>query len=616
MNTSNPFRKDLAKIVLLTLLSFFLLPGLTYLFAQHAQQKTNGRYLTAMERSVGVSESVSPAVREQFQAFLRANPPSSTCGNSSPEVARYRANVCPQFSELWQFHMASRISAWTMVAGVAVLLIVLCMGALAFINRRVQYLSFIAGWRLLSLTSAAEVVLQGSMAVWMSFWVTAVYFERYSLKLIGLIGIGAAIAMYFAIVSIFKRPPRDNSVEGELVSESDSPRLWNITRHLAEKLKTAPPDQIIAGIDTNFFVTEAALTVNGTPVTGRSLFVSIPLLRVLDSHEAGAVLAHELAHLRGGDTASSAELGPRLVQFDQYAFVMKSSVMTLPVYYLLCLYRVIFEVALKRDSRAREFLADRIASKVVSPAAIVQSLIKIAAYAKYRSQVEDKLFAQEHQHTGNLGIAGFVESGLVPYATSIEFLDDMQTADIPHPFDSHPSLQERMKNVGHELDVDDFPGVVKARSGRNWAEDIQTAADIEQRLWTAYEQRFAAAHEQTLAYRYEPAGETETAIVLKYFPPVKFEMKKGRVLVVTYAGLVLPDTTDVLSWDSVTELKYEDGYGGDVLEIVHPEKKWLGSKTTKVKLPGISKQRDSLKAVLGHYLQRHKIMRQQVRAQA
>jgi Zn-dependent protease with chaperone function len=616
MATSNPFRKDLAKIVLLTLLSFFLLPGLTYLFVKHAQGLVNERYVIAIERSVDKNPSASSADKEQFKAFLRANPPSTACGNNSGDIATYRENVCPEYSELWQFHWAGKISVWTMIAGVAILLIVLGMGGMAFINRRMQYLSFIAGWRLLSMTSAAEVVLQGSMAVWLSFWVTAVYFERYSLKLIAVIGFAAAAAAFFAVASIFKRPPQDNSVEGELVSESDSPRLWQITRALAEKLKTAPPDQIIAGIDTNFFVTEAPLTVNGKPVSGRSLFVSIPLLRVLDSHEAGAVLAHELAHLRGGDTASSAELGPRLVQFDQYAYVMKSSVLTLPVYYLLCLYRVIFEVALKSDSRAREFLADRIASKMVSPAAIVQSLVKIAAYAKYRAQVEQRLFEQQHQHSGNLGIAGFVESGLAPYATSTAFLDDMQTADIPHPFDSHPSLQERMKNVGHELDVDDYSGIVTARSGRNWAEDIQTAADIEHRLWTAYEQRFAAAHEQALAYRYEPSGEAETAIVLKYFPPVKFELKKNLELLITHAGMVVPGTTDMMSWDSVAELKYEDGYGGDVLEIVHTEKKWLGSKTTKVKLPGIKPQRDSLKAVLGHYLQRHRIMRQQVPAQA
>ncbi len=59
--------------------------------------------------------------------------------------------------------------------------------------------------------------------------------------------------------------------------------------------------------------------------------------------------------------------------------MMRAGVLTLPVYCLMCLYRVIFEFALKRESREREFLADRIAAKVVSPPAIVQSLIKIAA---------------------------------------------------------------------------------------------------------------------------------------------------------------------------------------------------------------------------------------------
>jgi hypothetical protein len=168
--------------------------------------------------------------------------------------------------------------------------------------------------------------------------------------------------------------------------------------------------------------------------------------------------------------------------------------------------------------------------------------------------------------------------------------------------------------VGHELDVDHFPAIVTTKADRTWADDIQTATEIEQRLWTAYEQRFTAAHERNLAYRYEPANDEELAIVLKYFPPVHFQLKKD-VFVVTYAGMILPGQTEVMSWDSVTELKYEDAsLSADVLEITHPEKKWIGNKTTKVKLPAIKKQKETFKAILGHYLQRHRIMRQQIPA--
>src|SRR6185295_11200706 len=136
-----------------------------------------------------------------------------------------------------------------------------------------------------------------------------------------------------------------------LVAEADAPALWAHLRRCAAHLNTAPPDNVVAGIDVNFFVTEAPLKVRERTVTGRSLYVSLPLLRLLDRPEADAVLVHELAHLRGGDTASSARLGPKLVDFDHYCGLMLQGGATIVVFHVMHLYRLIFELALRRDSR-------------------------------------------------------------------------------------------------------------------------------------------------------------------------------------------------------------------------------------------------------------------------
>lgn len=611
MKTTNLIRKDLAKVFLYTLLAFFLLPTVALLFVQHAQPEIDGSYLQSIESQIEQDKRLDLAAKQRAKAFYRANPPSSVCANSAPDMADYREGVCAPLSDLWQFHMVGKVSLGTILLGAGVFLIVCILGAAAFANRRAQYLSFIFGWRLLTVVSAVEVIVQGALAVWLSFWLTAFFFELYSIKLIVLIGIGAAIAMFYAVVCIFQRAPADNAIDGELVSEDDAPGLWSNIRALAARLNTAPPDQIIAGIDTNFFVTETPLTVSGKTVTGRSLFVSIPLLRLLDKAEADAVLAHELAHLRGGDTASSAALGPKLVQYDHYCYMMRANGVTILVYYLMRMYRVIFEFALKRDSRDREFLADRTAADAVSPSAIAQALIKISAYGSYRARIERTLFQYDQQHGDSLGIARSVACGLEPYVRSSEFAEAMKTADVPHPFDTHPSMTERMKNVGYEADQDSYGQLITSSPATTWASDIRTAAEIEQRLWTVYEEQFAAAHEQSLAYRYEPANDVEQAVVLKYFPPIVFELKGGKSIQVTYAGPVLPNQSTVLSWDSVSDLKYDNGIGGDVLEISHPEKGWLGAKTTKVKLPGIKNQREQLKSVLGQYWQRHQIMRRE-----
>lgn len=601
MTPNSSFKKDVFKVFLLALLSLFLVPLAASLFVQYAEPQQDAAYLAAIDRAIDKDGRMSEQDRRDTKAFFRANPPSSVCDNGAANLAKYRANVCAPYSELWQFHTVRKVSFWTLVAGLAVLVTVLALGAIAFVNRRGQYVSFVLGWKLLVLASAVEVVVQGALLVWLSFWLTAFFFQAYYVKLIALAGIGAAIAVFYAVVCIFKRPPQSTGIDGELVGAEDSPALWARIRNSAARLQTAPPDHIVAGIDTNFFVTEAPLTVGDRTLKGRSLFVSLPLLRLLDRSEADAVLAHELAHFRGGDTASSAALGPKLVQYDYYCMMMRAARVTIFVFCLMRMYRVIFEFALQRDSRAREFLADRTAAALVSAQAIVRSLIKIAAYARYRSEIEQKLFEQDLRHGGSLGIAQHVASGLAPYAASPRFVDAMKTASIPHPFDSHPAMPERMKNVGHEVEEKDYGRIVTSAPAETWVGDIQTAGGIEQRLWGAYEQRFAAIHEQSLAYRYEPANDIERAIVLKYFPPLVFELKGDKRFEVTYAGPILPGESEAMPWDNVANLKYEDGFGGDVLEIVHPEKGWLGAKRTKVKLPGIKKERERFKAALVPY---------------
>jgi Zn-dependent protease with chaperone function len=605
------FGRELSRVLLFATLSLFAIPGASLWFVAHAQAQRDQAYLTQASAAVERESAMTREQQLEAKEFLQRRPPSRACRDDSQEAARYRANVCAPYSELWQYDLVRAISAWTLAGGAAVLFAIFAIGALAFVNRDLQYTSFVAGWGLLRVASAASVIVQGALLVWLSFWVTAFFFERYFVKLILIAGVLAGVAVLYAIVGIFRRPPRIAGIEGELIRESDAPALWRHIRQCAQDVGTAPPDHIVAGIDVNFFVTESPLTVGEQTLQGRCLFVSLPLLRILDRTEADAVLGHELAHFSGGDTASSAALGPKLVQYDHYCQLMQQRGATRAVFHLIYLYRFIFELALRRDSRAREFRADRVAAKLASAQGIVRSLIKISAYSCYRSEIEQQLFQQDARHEGALGIAGQVAVGLAPYAASAHFTNAMKTANVPHPFDSHPPLEERMQNVGLAIEEQHYSAVVTSVPVTSWVTDIAGADAIEQRLWAAYEQGFADAHEHSLAWRYEPANDAERAIVLKYFPPLSFALKKEQRLEISYAGLSLPGEPELLSWDRVDDLNYTDGMGGDVLEIIHPEKGLIGRKTTKVKLPGISKQRDHVKQALGHYWQRHKAMRQQ-----
>ncbi len=385
-------------------------------------------------------------------------------------------------------------------------------------------------------------------------------------------------------------------------------------RALAIHLRTAAPDHIIAGIDANFFVTEVPMSVNGRALTGRTLYVSLPLLRVLDKAEADAVMVHELAHLKGGDTFAGAAVAPKLLQFDAYCEAMRGSGLTVVAFFLLSLYRFIFELALMRASREREFKADRTAAETIGALPLIRALIKVAAYSIYRGRVEHELFGREKAHDASIGIAAFVADGLRPFAQSSEFLSAMETASTPHPFDSHPLLAERMRNVGSLIAPDDFGAVVASTGSDDWSQRVITAFAIEQRLWSSYEERFAQMHEHDLAYRYMPEGAEQQAIVEKYFPLHDFPLKEGKNLVVSFEGLRLPGDAGFVAWNQVADLEYEDGYGSDVLKITTKEKGVFEDKAAKFKLPGIEDQRAHLKSALGNYWHRHKVAREYLRA--
>ncbi|SDY63584.1 Zn-dependent protease with chaperone function [Variovorax sp. YR266] len=616
MALARTIHADLLRVFLLTLVSLFAIPAATLVFTEYALRSQDAEFLQAIEKRIAGDSRLSSADKTEATEFYRSHPLSKACDATAPEDRNFHDKVCSPYSMQWQFHWADRAAIWTIVLGAALLAAALVLGALAFANRGMRYASFVAGWRLMTVSSAVEVVLQSAMLVWLSFWLTAYFWQSYYVKLIALAGIAAGAAVFYAIYTLFKKLPWGNEIEGELISQADAPRLWERIRQLAGRVKTTPPDQIVAGIDTNFFVTEAPCEVKGRTFQGRTLFVSLPLLRVLDQTEADAVLAHELAHLGGGDTRSSAALGPKLLQFDQYTWKMRSGGLTIVAHYLLRLYRMIFSFALARDSREREYKADRVAAGLTAPHAIVQSLIKISAYASYRNDVERKLFAQNREHDGALGIARFVADGLPPYASSDVFIEAMKTADVPHPYDSHPPLLERMRNVGHHVPESAYGAIVATAPEASWADDIETAPAIEQRLWSEYEQRFVQNHELSLAYRYEPATEEERAVVLRHFPPVSFALKNGERIDITYAGLHPgADGGSTIGWDEVKGLTYKDSSFGDTLIVTHHDKGMLGARTTKVKLAGLGKQKENFKAAVGHYWQRHQIMRAQQQRQ-
>lgn len=593
------------KVIVWLLLTLFLIPAITLVFAEYGSKSLNQEYTQFFIEDAQKQHQDA----DKLAGFLQQNPPSSVCGPVAAELLNYKKAVCAPGSELWQFYMMDKVALWTLIAGGVVLLMIVLFSALAFSNRRSQLLSLTLARPFLMLAGSLEVIVQGVMLVWLSFWGTAFFTQTYYPKLVILVGLMVLAGIYYIIKGIFRKLPPEENIEGEVVSREAAPQLWSRIDALAARVGTTPPDHVIAGIDTNFYVTEAPLRVNDHLLTGRKLYVSIPLLRQLTLAQADGVMVHELTHLHEGDTASGALLGPKLHRFDLYTALMSENVATLIVYYPLYLYRMLFELAWRRNSREREFVADRNASALISPAAIIESLIKVSAYASYRYEVEKNLFANNALHESELGIRKAIAAGLPAHVNSPGFISAMREQNVPHPFDSHPPLTERMRNVGFSVEETAYASVAAELPTESWVDLIPVADNIEQQLWQKYERDFSSTHEESLAWRYQPTGEAETALVLKYFPNVPFTLKDGSQVEITWQGIVVPKTAELLDWDNVKNINVLRNFGRDTLHVQHVQPNAHGKKRSKIPLPGLKKEIDRFKEVLAWYWHRHQTVR-------
>ncbi len=247
--------------------------------------------------------------------------------------------------------------------------------------------------------------------------------------------------------------PRPSELLGLPVEEAQAPDLFALVRELAREGTAAVPQTVVAGAVDGFFVTShpKALPAAGRVARGRTLHVSLPLLAVLDRAELRAVLAHELAHFSGEDTAYSVHFQP------VYAALQRSMAAVAVRGREPVLERILhpaaalgehvlarFDGVVKHWSRQRELEADRAALGAAPPAALATALLRTAvagemvdaqlhALAEHPGKAPADLVAQ------TLAIArsqGFIEPG--------RHLAERQ----PHPTDTHPPTRQRIEAAG------------------------------------------------------------------------------------------------------------------------------------------------------------------------
>ncbi|MCL4813493.1 MAG: M48 family metallopeptidase, partial [Vicinamibacteraceae bacterium] len=272
------------------------------------------------------------------------------------------------------------------------------------------------------------------------------YLGRVHIK-IALLCVGGAGAILWALLPRADRfdPP------GPRVDEAHHPRLWARIREVAAGTGQEMPREVYLLNEVNAWVTHRGGVMGFG--SQRVMGIGLPLLQVLSVPQLKAVIAHEFGHYESGDVRlgpwtykTRAAIGRTLEQLD-------ASWLAKPFEW----YASLFVRLTHSVSRQQEFVADAVGARVAGAAAQAGALRRVAALAPafdtyMRSEVVPVLRA---------GYLPPVASGFQAF-WQVETMADWFTrcaneearTGISDPFDTHPSLRERLAALG----VDETPG--------------------------------------------------------------------------------------------------------------------------------------------------------------
>ncbi len=291
-----------------------------------------------------------------------------------------------------------------------------------------------------------------------AFWLGQVHVTI----LLGFAAIGALLGLGILYRTLRMFRPAVGAVVGVPFSPIEQPRLALLVQQIAKATNARMPDNIVLGLDPNFFATTAPMhtPTSRRLLTGQTLYLSLPLMRVLSLDEVKAVVGHELAHFSGADTIYSRNFAPiyrGLEEASQAADEHKKydkNPLLMPARLFLRFMIDCFARNAAKSSRSRELRADQIGSSASTPADLGYALIKVGILSMlWNKEIEDTLADISRGKFRRNMSASFEDK--LHYDVDPEKLPPLVAFSLgdhtPHPTDSHPETKERLAELGLNL---------------------------------------------------------------------------------------------------------------------------------------------------------------------
>lgn len=429
------------KRVMLLFALLMAVPAVGYTVAELVQSQDNNQLRQVMRQEY-------PGAPQERIDILTVD---TLCFEAGPDIEE----ICSKNTNL---HLMRSASFWSALIGIAMLLLIKLAGTVAKTNRTLLLTVFRPGLYVTALVLVGLVLVHAALAIGIIYYGESALVNRVHIGLIGAIGIGAALGAFAILRHTFTILAKaETVVVGSALSRHDAPRLWQAIEDTARRLGALVPDHAVVGLEPNFFVTEATVVCLSGKLTGRTLYCSLPLARILSQEQFVSILGHELGHFKGEDTKFSERFYPiyrgtssSLEALGQVSGEGAGGLALLPAIAVFGYFLEAFSVAESRISRERELAADQAGASVSSNSAIATALVKLHAFSGVWYHLQDA--AVEHLRSGN-----YFTNASKQFATATAKMADAEAlvgiADthLSHPTDSHPALGARLHSLGVHL---------------------------------------------------------------------------------------------------------------------------------------------------------------------
>jgi|GEM_PF-636512 len=506
----------------------FALPLVAFVFFTYATLLQTNNLKSAFERAIAAHETLSSAEKSQQQDLVRAFDFEGTCAAYMSQDVKATSTVnrmgmeseCREYTYFAWARLASII-----LFGMGLLHILLIAAFVTFAkqSKKNLLLAFPVAWASSTLLSVVILVGQGALATVALYYATTLLLKVYFPKLLGFIILAVGYALYRIVRALLARTElASHEPTSEAVSEEAAPVLWQRVKEIARKLETTPPDSILVGMSTAFYVTEVPIVHSAGVATGRTLYLSAPMMQQMSSDEVSAIIGHEMGHFKGEDTVMTRKLAPRIIKSENtLAHLHEAGIVGMPALYAMLAFRNLFEKTISTFRRERELAADVYGASVTSREVSALALVRYC----YQSEAYDAAM-QEHMFNGT-NMDDVLPRFQGEFRVNDAFWKALATHGLPHPFDTHPPMTLRLDKFGFKVEDLRFKACEKVE--RSAFETFLGNSEVIANAMAEDRQMVEHIQEQVAVIR---AGENELSpeIIAKHFPHIEIKSKKARVV--------------------------------------------------------------------------------------